>query len=859
MPLVGPEAEQQTLTECRYRYPTETLKDLQSVRARFRDLRLFVDFYCFPNKETRRLLHLSGTLPVFYQGSAYNIPVCVWLHQTHPLSRPRCVVCPSVAMVINPSCPHVDSSGTVSVDGLRNWTPGVSNLTLLLSEMRLAFQKDTPLYARSVAQAPPPAGVSGVKVSEPGPGSDSGSDKPVAFRCGSCFVSSSCSSSPSSQQPQSPAHGPAHLAEANQWEQDSVRTSYTEELKGIDFGAPPSSGGANPFLSSSPPGSDLDPSVADLARPAGAPPTEPLSRMMGALRLDGGRRSEQNQRGSGDQSPAAEADLRKVRTGFTSAVFPWGLGLGRGPFWANNIQTFSHQRRDTLAERVKTQTWPVAKPTKTTSLCINGVSSDFDLLLQHQYLYVFLVYPVTVSQKIDVSAHLSPDRAAIFMALITMTGRSFSIDDVIEAVQHNPDLPSALKFLTHICPICRDQVSFSKIITMTHCSCFLCQSCFTSCFSIAIKERAIHQLTCPQCGQPEIRGQGALEESMDYFNLLDTQIRHFLPPDIHELFQRKLRDRALQEMPRFCWCAHCSFGMLHESDRLRMDCPSCRKSTCSQCRSPWSPHHQGLSCAEFKAWQQQTQQDWDSSILKHCVKSCLSSECPSCQFVFSLSRGGCLHFTCSQCRHQFCGGCSQRFALGPACSFSGQCASRGLHAHHPRDCLYHLRDWSVARLHRLLQHYRVTPSWLEPSSGSLAQCGQTVACFVLELRDDSGMTKEEPCGRPAPYGGYCQAHYKERLVEQINRCGADPAVLFSPAEVIAELRRWSVVVPTRMPEEPEPLYAHRLRLVLTNCLPLMKQRSTPSVTSAEAPPTPPVHSPTKQMMADDLKQVNGNQ
>uniref|UniRef100_A0A3B5MQT8 Uncharacterized protein n=1 Tax=Xiphophorus couchianus TaxID=32473 RepID=A0A3B5MQT8_9TELE len=373
-----------------------------------------------------------------------------------------------------------------------------------------------------------------------------------------------------------------------------------------------------------------------------------------------------------------------------------------------------------------------------------------------------------------VSAHLSPDRAAVFMALITMTGRSFSTDDVIEAVQHNPDLPSALKFLTHTCPICRDQVSFSKIITMTHCSCFLCQSCFTSCFSVTIKERAVHQLTCPQCGQPEIRSQGALEESMDYFNLLDTQIRHFLPPDIHELFQRKLRDRALQEMPRFCWCAHCSFGMLHESDLLRMDCPSCRKSTCSQCRSP-------VSSAEFP--------------LK-TLKSCLSSECPSCQFVFSLSKGGCLHFTCSQCRHQFCGGCSQRFALGPACSFSALCASRGLHAHHPRDCLYHLRDWSVARLHRLLQ-----VSWTRVENQT------RVNSLVI------GMTKEEPCGRPAPYGGYCQAHYKERLVEQINRCGADPAVLFSPAEVIAELRRWSVVVPTRKPEEPEPLYAHRLRLV----------------------------------------------
>lgn len=69
---------------------------------------------------------------------------------------------------------------------------------------------------------------------------------------------------------------------------------------------------------------------------------------------------------------------------------------------------------------------------------------------------------------------------------------------------------------------------------------------------------------------------------MDYFNLLDTQvsppdahtgvgtgpdvvcggfqIRHFLPPHIHELFQRKLRDRALQEMPTFRWCSHVSLS-----------------------------------------------------------------------------------------------------------------------------------------------------------------------------------------------------------------------------------------------------------------------------------------------------------
>lgn len=119
---------------------------------------------------------------------------------------------------------------------------------------------------------------------------------------------------------------------------------------------------------------------------------------------------------------------------------------------------------------------------------------------------------------------------------------------------------------------------------MTHCSCSICQSCFSSFFSSAIKERSIHQLVCPQCGRPDVR-QGALGDAMEFFNLLDTQvshgvprgskclknesqlrlfvclqIRHFLSPQDHELFQRKLRDGALQETNNFCWCAHVRSG-----------------------------------------------------------------------------------------------------------------------------------------------------------------------------------------------------------------------------------------------------------------------------------------------------------
>ncbi|XP_013855228.1 E3 ubiquitin-protein ligase RNF31 isoform X3 [Austrofundulus limnaeus] len=728
MAQVGPEAELRTLMECRYQNPTEALQDLHTVRARFSDLRLYVDFYCFPNNEKRKLVYLSGTLPVLFEGSEYNLPVCIWLHETHPALCPCCFVCPSPTMVINRSCPFVDATGSVSLDGLRNWTHGTSNLSLLMSEMRRAFQKDTPLYVRCPMLAPPSAHAKILAGKSPAPAGAAESQNHISSSQLLTLYPGSTSS---------------HLSAVTV---SRMKTSYTEDLLGIDFSAPPSSSHSpsNPFLSSS--------------SSSGTPLTEPLSSMMGALTLDGG----------------SSRDL-----------------LVGSPAWTGQSEP---------------------EPAKHGSGSQSGSAPGPDL------------------KKLAVQ--LSPDQMEVFLALMTIQGRSFNPDDVIEAVQNNQDLPSALRFLTHTCPICHDQVSFSKMITMTHCSCFLCQKCFISFFSVTIRESSVQQLTCPLCRRPELPVQGCLEGAVDYFNLLDTQIRHFLPAELHELFQRKLRDRALQDMPSFCWCAHCSFGMLHEADRLRMDCPSCKKSTCSGCRSAWSPQHQGLSCEQFSMLQQQ---QLSCPRLQHTI------ECPQCRCVFSLSKGGCLHFTCSQCLHQFCGGCSQRFALGSDCRFSAECRSKGLHAHHPRDCLYHLRDWSVSRLHLLLQYYRVSPSCLEPASTSWTDSGQTVTCCVLELREDGGRTWDRPCGQPAPpeYRGYChRRHYKEQMVELIKQCGADPAVLFSPSEMVSELQRWQVPVPTQTSEEPELLYAHRLRLVLTNSVPLKKQPHPPAVTSAEAPPPP---------------------
>ena len=35
--------------------------------------------------------------------------------------------------------------------------------------------------------------------------------------------------------------------------------------------------------------------------------------------------------------------------------------------------------------------------------------------------------------------------------------------------------------------------------------------------------------------------------------------------------------------------------------------------------------------------------------------------CPGCKFRYDLSKGGCMHFKCAMCPHEFCSGCYNPF------------------------------------------------------------------------------------------------------------------------------------------------------------------------------------------------------
>jgi hypothetical protein len=70
------------------------------------------------------LVNLSGTIPVTYKGNTYNIPICIWLIDTHPKNAPICYVKPTSDMSIKASI-FVDQNGKIYLPYLHDWAPGL--------------------------------------------------------------------------------------------------------------------------------------------------------------------------------------------------------------------------------------------------------------------------------------------------------------------------------------------------------------------------------------------------------------------------------------------------------------------------------------------------------------------------------------------------------------------------------------------------------------------------------------------------------------------------------------------------------------------------------------------------------------
>ncbi|CAI2350069.1 unnamed protein product [Caenorhabditis sp. 36 PRJEB53466] len=143
---------QQCLQRASAKYVDSAKKDIMGALTQFKDLSPGTDSFMFPDGRRRTAFRLKGTIPVYYKGACYNIPVTVFLWDTHPYYAPICYVNPTNTMIIKES-EHVNKEGKVFLPYLNEWRFPGYDLSGLLQVMAMVFQEKCPVFARSASTA----------------------------------------------------------------------------------------------------------------------------------------------------------------------------------------------------------------------------------------------------------------------------------------------------------------------------------------------------------------------------------------------------------------------------------------------------------------------------------------------------------------------------------------------------------------------------------------------------------------------------------------------------------------------------------------------------------------------------------
>ncbi|XP_019110054.2 E3 ubiquitin-protein ligase RNF31 [Larimichthys crocea] len=397
-------------------------------------------------------------------------------------------------------------------------------------------------------------------------------------------------------------------------------------------------------------------------------------------------------------------------------------------------------------------------------------------------------------------------RCELVLSLLQEPDVTYSLEDVVQAAKESHDKDFIRRLLNNECPCCFSIFPRSKMQSLTSCQCSVCHECFAMHFTVAVRDKHIRDMVCPVCREPDINDPEQLDS---YFSTLAIQLHECLEPDVYDLFHKKLTEHALMKDPKFLWCCHCTSGFINEinENQLKVTCLSCHKSFCAQCKKPWESQHQVLSCEQFQQWKRDNDPEYQRQGLAGYLRD-NGITCPHCRFQYALTKGGCMHFSCSQCRYQFCSGCNNSYHK-TACK-TPPCSYTGLHAHHPRDCLFYLRDWEPARLQELLKMKGVEFN-TDPSAGT-----QTDSCRVMEQKDEEGLQVDSPCGIQTKPGqaGLCEKHYREYLVSLINAHSLDPALLYDAHELTRACERYQVDTQRGENEEDDAYHARQLKKLM---------------------------------------------
>lgn len=155
-------------------------KDVNKCVKTFKELRPKIELFTHNNGAQQSLINLSGTIPVFYRGSQYNIPIRTVITDKHPQVAPYVYVTPTPTMTIRPGR-HVDANGKVYLPYLSEWKKGRSDLKGLTEILCTVFGESPPVVARSSKPARPANPPSAVQTATPYPVAAPYGSQPPAY------------------------------------------------------------------------------------------------------------------------------------------------------------------------------------------------------------------------------------------------------------------------------------------------------------------------------------------------------------------------------------------------------------------------------------------------------------------------------------------------------------------------------------------------------------------------------------------------------------------------------------------------------------------------------------------------------
>nr|XP_040231967.2 E3 ubiquitin-protein ligase lubel isoform X2 [Anopheles coluzzii] len=401
----------------------------------------------------------------------------------------------------------------------------------------------------------------------------------------------------------------------------------------------------------------------------------------------------------------------------------------------------------------------------------------------------------------------------------------YAKDNAIWAATQCHTIDDAKDLLQKECELCLGVFPMNEIISMLKCTHTCCFECAKEYFTQEITNRSITNCNCPYCKEPDLNGPEVTEDDvLEYFSNLDILLKNIVDEEVHDLFQRKIRDRTLTKDPNFKWCVHCSSGFFARPKQRRLVCPDCGSITCASCRKAWETQHEGLTCEKFAEWKEANDPELQAEgVQRHLQTHGIS--CPNCKFRYSLARGGCMHFTCTQCKFEFCYGCNKPFMMGAKCSVSPYCAKLGLHAHHPRNCLFYLRDKEPRDLQNLLLMNNV-PFDTEPSEQMKQELANgestTMKCPIPLQKETPAGLMDMICSADVPekHAGLCRPHYVEYLSFLVTHNSIDPINLLNADDLESIVRRANKRMPPRPYGMVDGIYREYLLQLVKDKIPL---------------------------------------